>query len=149
MTKPGNYFLSIQSGKKVKHYPIMKLDKGGHYITHRAVFSTLKELVEYYTKSSYGLCCNLRMALEKPQIDLSHLVKDLQESPRKSITLLSLLCNDQFNSGVVYEGLWNNTTPVAVKALKSGNMAPQDFLEEAHIMKKLHHPKLIQLYIVT
>ena len=145
-TKPGNYFLSIQSGKRVKHYPIMKLDKGGYFIIRRAVFSTLKELVKYYTKSSYGLCCNLRMALEKPQIDLSHKVKDMWEIPRESITLLRLLGTGQF--GEVYEGLWNNTTPVAVKVPKPGTMQPQAFLEEAHIMKKLRHPKLIQLYAV-
>ena len=30
----------------------------------------------------------------------------------------------------------------------SGTMDPKDFLSEAHIMKKLRHPKLIQLYAV-
>ena len=29
-----------------------------------------------------------------------------------------------------------------------GTMDPKDFLSEAHIMKKLRHPKLIQLYAV-
>merc|ERR1711874_145374 len=41
-----------------------------------------------------------------------------------------------------------NTTPVAIKTLKTGTMDPKDFLSEAHIMKKLRHPKLIQLYAV-
>ena len=83
--------------------------------------------------------------------------------------------------GEVWEGLWNNTTPVAIKSLKQGNysnvlfgsvlcygsiffsklflattkrfvlsgtMDPGDFLAEAQIMKKLRHPKLIQLYAV-
>ncbi|CAO2628007.1 Tyrosine-protein kinase FRK [Lemmus lemmus] len=48
----------------------------------------------------------------------------------------------------VWEGLWNNTTPVAVKTLKPGSMDPNDFLREAQIMKSLRHPKLIQLYAV-
>ena len=30
----------------------------------------------------------------------------------------------------------------------AGTMDPKDFLSEAHIMKKLRHPKLIQLYAV-
>lgn len=50
--------------------------------------------------------------------------------------------------GEVWEGLWNNTTPVAIKTLKPGTMDPKDFLAEAQIMKKLRHPKLIQLYAV-
>ena len=48
----------------------------------------------------------------------------------------------------VWEGVWNNTTPVAIKTLKPGTMDPKDFLTEAQIMKKLRHPKLIQLYAV-
>lgn len=50
--------------------------------------------------------------------------------------------------GEVYEGMWNNTTTVAVKTLRPGSMNSQDFLREAQIMKKLRHPKLIQLYAV-
>lgn len=50
--------------------------------------------------------------------------------------------------GEVWEGLWNNTTPVAIKTLKPGTMDPKDFLAEAQIMKKLRHAKLIQLYAV-
>ena len=148
-SKPGNYSLSIQDGETVKHYFIRKSDEGGFFTTPQAVFSTLKDLVEYYMKDSDGLCCTLRMAcvqLEKPQIDLSHKVKDMWEIPRESITLLRLLGTGQF--GEVYEGLWNITTPVAVKTLKSGTMQPQAFLKEAHIMKKLRHPKLIRLYAI-
>lgn len=40
------------------------------------------------------------------------------------------------------------TTPVAVKKLKSGAADPNDFLTEAQIMKKLRHPRLLQLYAV-
>lgn len=74
--------------------------------------------------------------------------------------------------GEVFEGMWNNTMPVAIKTLKPGKfllklsvvgyiiiyfnsllcilgtMDPKDFLAEAQIMKKLRHPKLIQLYAV-
>lgn len=32
--------------------------------------------------------------------------------------------------------------------LKSGTTDPNDFLSEAQIMKKLRHPKLLQLYAV-
>ena len=68
------------------------------------------------------------------------------EIERTSLKFLRKLGHGQF--GEVWEGLWNNTTPVAIKTLKTGTMDPKDFLSEAHIMKKLRHPKLIQLYAV-
>ena len=41
-------------------------------------------------------------------------------------------------------GKWNGTTDVAIKTLKPGTMSQTAFLEEAHIMKKLRHPKLVR-----
>ena len=37
---------------------------------------------------------------------------------------------------------------MAIKTLKAGTMAREAFLEEAQIMKRLRHEKLIQLYAV-
>uniref|UniRef100_A0A8C6P225 Tyrosine-protein kinase n=1 Tax=Nothobranchius furzeri TaxID=105023 RepID=A0A8C6P225_NOTFU len=82
-------------GDHVKHYKIRKLDSGGCYITTRAQFETLQQLVQHYS------------------------------------------------------GTWNGTTKVAVKTLKPATMSPESFLEEAQIMKKLHHDKLVQLYAVV
>ncbi|XP_023659656.1 tyrosine-protein kinase Fgr isoform X3 [Paramormyrops kingsleyae] len=48
-----------------------------------------------------------------------------------------------------YTGTWNGTTKVAVKTLKPGTMSPEAFLEEAQIMKRLRHDKLVQLYAVV
>ncbi|CAI5690554.1 tyrosine-protein kinase Fgr isoform X3 [Oreochromis niloticus] len=50
---------------------------------------------------------------------------------------------------VHYQGMWNGTTKVAVKTLKPGTMSPEAFLEEAQIMKRLRHDKLVQLYAVV
>lgn len=41
----------------------------------------------------------------------------------------------------------DNVTVVFIK-MTAGTMDPKDFLAEAQIMKKLRHPKLIQLYAV-
>lgn len=46
-------------------------------------------------------------------------------------------------------GMWNGTTKVAVKTLKPGTMSPEAFLDEAQIMKRLRHDKLVQLYAVV
>uniref|UniRef100_A0A672QHV3 non-specific protein-tyrosine kinase n=1 Tax=Sinocyclocheilus grahami TaxID=75366 RepID=A0A672QHV3_SINGR len=96
----GAFSLSIRDwddvkGDHVKHYKIRKLDSGGYYITTRAQFETLQQLVQHYT------------------------------------------------------GTWNGNTKVAVKTLKPGTMSPESFLEEAQIMKKLRHDKLVQLYAVV
>merc|ERR1719378_61006 len=78
--------------------------------------------------------------------DLSHATRDQWEIERTILKFVRKLGHGQF--GEVWEGLWNNTTPVAIKTLKTGTMDPKDFLCEAHIMKKLRHSKLIQLYAV-
>ncbi|XP_067167418.1 tyrosine-protein kinase Fgr isoform X2 [Apteryx mantelli] len=99
-TTKGAYSLSIRDwdeakGDHVKHYKIRKLDTGGYYITTRAQFDTVQQLVQHYV------------------------------------------------------GTWNGTTKVAVKTLKPGTMSPEAFLEEAQIMKRLRHDKLVQLYAVV
>lgn len=50
----GAYSLSIRDwddmkGDHVKHYKIRKLDSGGYYITTRAQFETLQQLVQHYS----------------------------------------------------------------------------------------------------
>ncbi len=45
----------------------------------------------------------------------------------------------------IYSGKWRNQVDVAVKKLKEGQMSPEAFLEEAKIMHKLRHRKLVQL----
>lgn len=148
-TMPGNYSLSIRDGESVRHYRIRKLDNGGYYITTRAPFSTLNDLVQHYTEDADGLCCKLNHACraEKPTTSgLSYNTKDAWEISRESLRLNRRLGAGQF--GEVWAGVWNGTTPVAVKTLKTGAMSPQAFLTEAAIMKKLRHANLIQLYAV-
>lgn len=49
---------------------------------------------------------------------LSHRTRDQWEIDRSSLKFVRKLGSGQF--GDVWEGLWNNTTPVAIKTLKSG-----------------------------
>ncbi|ETE72284.1 Proto-oncogene tyrosine-protein kinase Src, partial [Ophiophagus hannah] len=97
-TTKGAYCLSVSDfdnakGLNVKHYKIRKLDNGGFYITSRTQFSSLQQLVAYYSRT------------------------------------------------------WNGTTRVAIKTLKPGTMSPEAFLQEAQVMKKLRHEKLVQLVL--
>lgn len=50
---------------------------------------------------------------------------------------------------LAHTGTWNGTTRVAIKTLKPGTMSPEAFLQEAQVMKKLRHEKLVQLYAVV
>ena len=79
-------------------------------------------------------------------VGLSYNTKDEWEIERTSIKLEKRLGAGQF--GEVWEGIWNGTTPVAVKTVKPGSMGVKDFLAEAQVMKRLQHEKLIQLYAV-
>lgn len=72
-----------------------------------------------------------------------HIVADQNYfSHEKSILGLTSCCG-------LFVGTWNGNTKVAIKTLKPGTMSPESFLEEAQIMKKLKHDKLVQLYAVV
>ena len=153
-TQRNIFSLSLRDGESIKHYRIRSLDKGGHFISRNEVFSTLKDLVAFYKRDASGLCAQLGQPC--PHIDtpttigLSHNTHDKWEISRDSIRMLNKLGQGQF--GEVWQGLWNETTPVAVKTLKSGSKANEDtaraFLQEAQIMKHMQHPKLVQLFAV-
>nr|CAB3247115.1 tyrosine-protein kinase SRK2 [Phallusia mammillata] len=149
-SKPGDYSLSVKDSTEIKHYRIRKADMGGLFIARRAIFNDLPKLIEHYQQSSDGLCVKLVEAckqLEIPQTaGLSHDLADKWEIDRSSLTLKKKLGEGQF--GEVHEGLWNGCTQVAIKTLKIGSMDKTEFLREAQIMKKLRHPKLVQLYAV-
>lgn len=148
-SKPGDYSLSVKDGENIKHYRIKTHEDGsGYYIARRVAFKDLKELVDHYQRDADGLCVQLTtpcQMIEKPETaGLSH--NDQWEIPRNSIQLQKKLGAGQF--GDVWKGMWNGTTPVAVKTLKPNTMGSEEFMKEAALMKKLRHPKLIQLYAV-
>ena len=150
-TTPGDFALSIRDTENVKHYRIRRLEVGGFFVSHRVSFETIPELVQYYEKQADGLRgVNLKAPChisEKPQTaGLSKKANEAWEIERKSIRLVKKLGAGQF--GEVWMGVWNGTTEVAVKTLKPGTIGAHEFLEEAALMKKLRHPKLIQLYAV-
>ena len=149
-SQPGNYSLSVREGDTVKHYRIRKADTGAFYIAPRRQCTTLDDLVNHYSRDADGLCTRLTVQCPKTElpttVGLSYNTKDDWEIERRSIELKRKLGGGAF--GEVWAGMWNGTTPVAVKTLKTGSMGASDFLAEAQIMKKLQHEKLIQLYAV-
>ncbi|XP_053123303.1 tyrosine-protein kinase Fgr isoform X2 [Hemicordylus capensis] len=151
-TTKGAYSLSIRDwdevkGDHVKHYKIRKLDNGGYYITTRAQFETVQQLVQHYIEFNDGLCHLLTEVCPNLKPQTMGLSKDAWEIMHESIHFDKKLGMGCF--GDVWMGMWNGTTKVAVKTLKPGTMSPEAFLEEAQIMKRLRHDKLVQLYAVV
>ena len=149
-SRPGSYSLSVRNTDGVRHYKINRYDGGGFFVTPRKTFPTIPDLIYYYEMYADGLCVNLKapcLNSEKPQTTgLSKEANEAWEIDRKSIRFVKKLGAGQFAE--VWMGIWNGTTEVAVKTLKPGTMGVIEFLEEAALMKKLIHPKLIQLYAI-
>ncbi|XP_014858868.1 PREDICTED: proto-oncogene tyrosine-protein kinase Src-like isoform X1 [Poecilia mexicana] len=151
-TTKGAYCLSVLDcdntrGLNVKHYKIRKLDSGGFYITSRTPFATLQQLVNHYRKHADGLCHTLTDVCPVLKPQTQGLSKDAWEIPRESLRLEVKMGQGCF--GEVWRGTWNGVTQVAIKTLKPGTMSPEAFLQEAQVMKKLRHEKLVQLYAVV
>ncbi|XP_073173817.1 tyrosine-protein kinase Lck isoform X1 [Lepidochelys kempii] len=147
----GSFSLSVRDfdqsqGETVKHYKIRNMDNGGYYISPRITFSSLHELVEYYTRNTDGLCTRLGKPCQnqKPQ---KPWWQDEWEVPRETLKLVEKLGAGQF--GEVWMGYYNGHTKVAIKNLKQGSMSPSAFLAEANLMKSLQHRKLVRLYAVV
>ena len=149
-TRPGEYSLSIHDKGRVRHYRIYRHESNTYFVTDRVTFVTIQDLVAYYQQQADGLCVGLLypcLHSEKPQTaGLSKLENEEWEIDRRQIRLIRRLGAGEFSE--FWEGLWNNTTPVAVKTLKPGTTSPSEFLQEAALMKRLRHPKVIQLYAV-
>lgn len=107
-------------------------------------------LFGFYKKSEKRQStCHLVRPCPKPVPQLWDLAPDLQdrwEIPREEILFIQQIGSGQF--GEVYHGKWRKTINVAVKTLKTGTMSAEAFLEEATIMKKFRHNKLVALYAV-
>uniref|UniRef100_A0AAY4B0Y2 Tyrosine-protein kinase n=1 Tax=Denticeps clupeoides TaxID=299321 RepID=A0AAY4B0Y2_9TELE len=150
-TTKGAFSLSIrdsspESGDVVKHYKIRTLDRGGYYISPSSNFSSLQELVNYYSKSAGGLCQRLGSPCKSvtPQCPWA---QDEWEIPRETLKMVKKLGAGQF--GEVWMGYYKNHQKVAIKTLKAGTMEPEAFLQEANLMKKLQHERLVRLHAVV
>ncbi|KAK1795918.1 hypothetical protein P4O66_009028 [Electrophorus voltai] len=150
-TTPGSFSLSIrdltpESGDIVKHYKIRTLDHGGYYISASLTFSSLRDLVQHYSRSADGLCQRLGSPCKSaaPQRPWA---QDEWEIPRETLKMVKKLGAGQF--GEVWMGYYKNNQKVAIKTLKEGTMEPAAFLQEANLMKKLQHIRLVRLHAVV
>ncbi|XP_064196963.1 tyrosine-protein kinase Blk isoform X1 [Anguilla rostrata] len=151
-TTKGGFSLSIrdcgaaEQGDVVKHYKIRALDHGGYYISPTSTFPSLQELVQYYQRTADGLCQRLVAPCRSGMPERSWAL-DEWEIPRHTLRMVQKLGAGQF--GEVWMGYYKNSQKVAIKMLKEGSMEPEAFLQEANLMKQLHHDRLVRLYAVV
>ncbi|XP_027631694.1 tyrosine-protein kinase TXK isoform X2 [Tupaia chinensis] len=131
----------------IKHYQIKRSDSGQWYVAERHLFQSIPELVWYHQHNAAGLMTRLRYPVglmgsclpptagftyEKWEIDPSEL------------TFVKQIGHGHF--GVVHFGKWRAHVQVAIKTISEGSMSEEDFIEEAKVMMKLSHPRLVQLF---
>ncbi|KAK1171224.1 hypothetical protein AOXY_G5971 [Acipenser oxyrinchus oxyrinchus] len=145
----GHYYLSVRNGDAARHYKILEaVDL--FYLVERKKFISVSQLVKYYTQHADGLCAELDkpcVMLDLPSIPtLSHFTADQWEVERSTLKKVKWLDRGEF--GNVWEGIWNNTTDVAIKELSVSSQFKEQILNEIVIMKELNHERLLKLYAV-
>ncbi|XP_075401090.1 tyrosine-protein kinase TXK [Tenrec ecaudatus] len=149
----GSYTLSVfirarrSTENSIKHYQIKENDLGQYFVAERHLFQSIPELIQYHQHNAAGLITRLRypvglmgtclpatagFSYEKWEIDPSELA------------FIKEIGSGQF--GVVHLGHWRAHVQVAIKAINEGCMSEEDFIEEAKVMMKLSHSRLVQLY---
>ncbi|XP_067224239.1 tyrosine-protein kinase Src42A [Chanodichthys erythropterus] len=142
-----NYYLSVRNGNHARHYRIKQRENDKQFfLLHHTTFPTLRELIQFYSKNEGGLCEKLHepcVKLDQPA-PLSLSFDTNWEVERSSLTKIKKLGSGEFAE--VWQGLWNNTTDVAIKEFKVVNYPT--IKTEIEIMKELRHERLLRLYAV-
>nr|KAF6480459.1 IL2 inducible T cell kinase [Molossus molossus] len=153
---PGTYTLSVftkaivsENNPCIKHYHIKETNDNPkrYYVAEKYVFDSIPLLVNYHQHNGGGLVTRLRYPVcswrEKAPVTAGLRYGKWVIHPSE-LTFVQQIGSGQF--GLVHLGYWLNKDKVAIKTIQEGAMSEEDFIEEAEIMMKLSHPKLVQLY---
>ncbi|XP_056155972.1 tyrosine-protein kinase Tec [Lampris incognitus] len=155
-SSPGAYTVSLytksvpgEGGAAIKHYHIKEIEGSirQFYLAEKHLFNSIPDLIEYHKHNAAGLVARLRYPVRKQDrsapstAGFSYAKWEINPS---ELTFMKELGSGQF--GLVRLGKWRAQYKVAIKAIREGAMYEEDFIEEAKVMMKLSHPKLVQLY---
>lgn len=131
----------------VKHYQI-KVQREGekvmYFLAEKYLFSSIPELIRYHQHNPAGLITRLRHCVSN--IPKSSRIKELS-SDKWEIHPDELILREELGSGqfgLVLKASWQDRQ-VAVKTVREGFMSEEEFKEEAQVMMKLSHEKLVTL----
>ncbi|XP_035505464.1 tyrosine-protein kinase ITK/TSK [Scophthalmus maximus] len=137
-----------EKNPRVKHYQIRQTETGesAFYLAEKYLFGTIPELILYHQHNAAGLITRLRHPVCQDggcSQDTADPKEDQWEVDPEELTLGQELGSGQF--GLVLDGTWRERK-VAVKMIREGCMSDEDFKEEARVMMRLSHGRLVQLY---
>uniref|UniRef100_A0A8C0LHZ5 Tyrosine-protein kinase n=1 Tax=Canis lupus dingo TaxID=286419 RepID=A0A8C0LHZ5_CANLU len=163
---PGTYTVSVftkaivsENNPCIKHYHIKETNDNPkrYYVAEKYVFDSIPLLINYHQHNGAGLVTRLRHPVcswrQKAPVTAGTEIrpgKTCLSFPGKwvidptELTFVQEIGSGQF--GLVHLGYWLNKDKVAIKTIQEGAMSEEDFIEEAEVMMKLSHPKLVQLY---
>ncbi|KAH0616211.1 hypothetical protein JD844_027167, partial [Phrynosoma platyrhinos] len=129
----------------IRHYHIKETPQKQYYLAEKHLFNSIPELIEYHKHNAAGLVTRLRYPVTpKTKPTTAGFSYEKWEINPAELTFMRELGCGLF--GVVRLGKWRAQYKVAIKAIREGAMYEEDFIEEAKVMMKLTHPKLVQLY---
>ncbi|XP_036814265.1 tyrosine-protein kinase Tec isoform X1 [Oncorhynchus mykiss] len=152
-SNPGTYTVSLYAksagGAVIRHYHIRETEgcPRQFYLTEKHLFTLIPDLIEYHNHNAAGLVARLRYPVgQKDGLapSTAGFSYEKWEINPVELTFMKELGCGQF--GVVRLGKWRAQHKVAIKAIREGAMYEEDFIEEAKVMMRLSHPKLVQLY---
>ncbi|XP_031647479.1 tyrosine-protein kinase Tec isoform X1 [Oncorhynchus kisutch] len=153
-SKPGAYTVSLytksagEGGAAIRHYHIKETSgcPRQFYLAEKHLFTLIPDLIEYHNHNAAGLVARLRYPVgkERSAPSTAGFSYEKWEINPCELTFMKELGCGQF--GVVRLGKWRAQHKVAIKAIREGAMYEEDFIEEAKVMMRLTHPKLVQLY---
>ncbi|XP_054158807.1 tyrosine-protein kinase fyna-like [Oppia nitens] len=134
--------LVVTNKHNVKHYQIKESPNGTFTMANRE-FRYLQDIVKFYSTHPGGLCHPLVRPCPKPLPGILPPGRS-DEIDRKDLRITRRLGSGNF--GTVFYGQFLGQAEVAIKKLKPGTMSPKAFLEEAVVMRRCRHDKLVKLY---
>uniref|UniRef100_A0A669CPV4 Tyrosine-protein kinase n=1 Tax=Oreochromis niloticus TaxID=8128 RepID=A0A669CPV4_ORENI len=149
-SRKGVYTVSVYTktiSGDVRHYQIKITDTGQYYLAEKHIFSSIPEVIHYHEHNAAGLVARLRYPvgpMGRCVPATAGFSSEKWEINPSELTFMKELGSGQF--GVVRFGKWRGQQRVAIKAIREGAMYEEDFIEEAKVMMRLCHPKLVQLY---
>uniref|UniRef100_A0A8C6U763 non-specific protein-tyrosine kinase n=1 Tax=Neogobius melanostomus TaxID=47308 RepID=A0A8C6U763_9GOBI len=138
-----------EGGSAIKHYHIKETQGSPqqYYLAEKHLFSNIPDLIEYHKHNAAGLVARLRYPVGKQDTSAPSTAGfsyEKWEIDPHELTFMKELGSGQF--GQVRLGKWRAQHKVAIKAIREGAMYEEDFIEEAKVMMRLSHSRLVQLY---
>ena len=103
------------------------------------MFDSLHKLVRHHMLQADGLCCSLTVPVTKPVNTPIIQDKEWEIAESPSFKLLKCLYAGEF--GEIWKSHWH-----IIKTNIATDIPQERFLNEANILKKLHHDNIIHLY---